>query len=275
MEKRQNKIHSRTVLFVLVAYLLLMPRLAYAGAWALPQGEGQIISTTVHDTANQAYDDKWKLTRDVNFAKVDSRFFMEHGLTSKLTLVLETAIQDVDYTSRDGRTKVQGLGNSAMGARYQFFKKGKHVTAIQGTFILAGNGENISDADLGRGGNGLELRALYGRSFKALKRDGFVDLQAAWIYRSGQSPDSYKSDISLGINATKNIQLIGQAFYSKTNGQVLGIDRVLSNESLKLQASLVRKTSEKRSYQVGVFQTVAGRNIVKEKAVIFGVWQRY
>lgn len=248
---------------------------AFAGAWAQPPGTGQIISTTTYDTAERAYDDKWKLNRDVSFAKTDSRFFMEHGVTSKLTLVTETAYQDVDYTSRDGRTKVQGFGNSALGLRYQFFKKGRQVAALQSTFILAGSGENISDADLGRGGNGWELRALYGRSFKALKREGFIDLQAAWVYRPGISPDSYKSDATVGINATKSIQLLGQAFYSKTNNQVLDTDRILSNESLKLQASFVRKTSKKRSYQFGVFQTVAGRNIVKEKAVIFGVWQRY
>lgn len=251
------------------------PAYAHAGAWPLPEGSGQVILTTTYDTANRSYDGNWDLTQEINFSKTDTQLFLEYGLTPKITLVLETALQDVDYTSRDGRTRVQGFGNSAVGVRRQIFHKDRSVLAVQGKFILAGTGENIPDADLGRGGNGVELRGLYGRNFKLAGRNGFLDTQAAWIFRSGNAPESYKADITLGLNLTDKIQILGQNFYSRTGDQILGVDRILSNESLKAQISVVRKQSAKRSYQFGLFQTVAGRNIVKEKAVFFGVWRRY
>ncbi|MGJ8563214.1 MAG: hypothetical protein ACSHXY_06645 [Alphaproteobacteria bacterium] len=255
--------------------MLSLSSLAYAGAWVMPEGKGQTISTTVKNTAHRGYDDQWKLSQEADFSKFETAFYWEHGLTPKLTLIGTTAWQDVDFLSRDGRKEVQGFGTSSLGLRYQIYNQGRTVAALQSQFVLAGEGEIVPDADLGRGGNGIEIRALVGRSFKVLGREGFFDGQSAWIYRGGSSPDSYKVDATIGVTATKKIQLLGQVFYSATGEQTLGIDRVLPNESLKLQGSVVRRRSAKTSVQAGIFRTVAGRNIVKETGFIASVWRRY
>lgn len=268
-----NNIIPRLVM--IVTMISFATTKSHAGAWALPKGKGQIISTTTYDTAGQAYDDMWKLSRDVSFSKLDSRLFVEHGLTSKLTVVVETAYQDVDYTAREGRSQVSGVGSSSLGLRYQAWDKWGFIGSLQGSYILAGSGENIADADLGRGGNGVELRGLLGRSFKVLDRNAFADIQAAWIYRPDDNPKTYKADVTLGIDVLKKVQFLGQGFYSHTEAQVIGSDRILANDSLKAQISLIWNQSEKTSYQIGVFQTVAGRNIIREKALSVGIWRRY
>lgn len=251
------------------------PKAAYAGAWPSDPGTGQIISTTSYNQTSRAYDDKWKLSKSVTFSKVDNQFYWEHGLTKKLTFVGQTVLQDVDYTSRDGRAKITGFGTSLLGVRHQVYSGGPYVAAGQVSVLVAGKGENIADADLGRGGNGVEIRGLIGRNFKALNRSGFVDAQAAWIYRTGQSPKTYKGDFTVGFDVLKETQILGQAFYTQTGEQVLGIDRVEPNKSLKLQASFVKHRSKKISYQTGVFRTVAGKNIIRESGVFASVWRRY
>lgn len=248
---------------------------AFAGAWPMPAGKGQMISTNVTNRAAKAFDDRWKLNREVDFAKKDSHFFWEHGLTSKITLVGTTAFQDVDFTSREGRKQVTGFGASSLGARYPVYRDKKNIVSLQASAVIAGNAENISDADLGRGGNGIELMVLAGRSFKIGKRRGFIDIQSSWLYRSGASPHSFKDDITIGLDVTPRYQLLAQGFYNRTNAQLLHNDLILPNESYKLQASVVHKRSARTSYQFGGFRTVAGRNIVQESGVFAGYWRRY
>ncbi len=267
----QRAVHIAVVLCSLVG----LSSYGYCGAWPMPKGKGQVITTTVTDNASRGFDNRWQLTQDVTFSKFETQFFWEHGLSEKITLIGTTAYQDVDFRSREGQEDVQGFGNSSVGLRYQVFAKDRFVGALQLSYIVAGEGENIADADLGRGGNGLEIRGLIGQGFKVFKREAFIDLQSAWIYRARGSPDTFKDDLTVGIIIDKKRQILTQAFYSRTNSQTLGFDRVLANENLKLQASIVFKRSETTSTQLGVFQTVAGRNIVQEKGVFAAVWRRY
>lgn len=248
---------------------------AHAGAWPVPVGQGQIITTTVTDSASRGFDDKWALNQDIEFSKFETQFFWEHGLTENITFTGSTTYQDVDFVSRTGNESVQGFGTSGLGGRYSFYKKDGSVAALQFTYVIAGKGENIADADLGRGGNGIDIRLLAGRNFKFLKRDGFIDVQAAHIIRRSNAPSTNKADLTTGLDISNNRQILAQIFYNRTGEKVIGNDRILVNESIKLQGSAVFKRSEKTSLQFGVFQTIAGRNIVQEKGVFAAVWQRY
>lgn len=241
----------------------------------MPTGKGQVISTTVNNRSSRGFDDRWALSQSAEFSKIESGFYWEHGLTDKWTLVATTAWQDVDFLSRTGRKHVKGFGTSSIGGRYHVFKKGPTVLALQGRYILAGKGEIIPDADLGRGGNGAEIRALAGRSFKVFKRDGFLDVQTAWTYRAGNSPNSFSADLTAGFSVNKKRQLLLQAFYSATGEQLIGNDRILPNESVKLQGSFVLKRSKKTSVQAGYFRTISGRNIVRESGAMASIWRRY
>lgn len=248
---------------------------ALAGAWALESGKGQIISTTIYDRAYKAYDDNWALSEDVNFQKLDSRVYWEHGWSETVNLVASTAVQDVDYLSRDGRSQVKGLGSSFLGLRYHLNNTGENQLAMQGSIVIPGKGENISDADLGRGGMGFEARGLWGRKWSVLGINGFVDAQAAWIYRPEDNPHSYAAEMTIGTKIFDNVEWLSQAFYGHTESDRRDIDEIDPNSSLKVQESLVYHANKKRSYQIGFIYTAAGRNIVKEQALIASIWQRY
>jgi len=248
---------------------------AMAGAWNLSAQSGQIISTTLYDTASKAYDNDGDLIGGVAFEKTESQIFWEHGLTQRLTWISQAGLQNVNYTALDGQTQVNGLADTKVGVRAEIFRSPQWVLSVQPSFIIAGEGENIPDADLGNGGNNIELRALVGRSFTIADKPGFLDVQTAVNLRSNQEPNQWRIDASAGIRAIDPILVIGQVFYADNGGRFDNRDIILPNRSLKLQGSFVYQWSEKTSLQLGAFQTVAGKNIVREQAVFAAIWRRY
>jgi len=277
-------------------------QICWAGAWTLPKGEGLIISGTSINQASLAYDSNSELTTPVDFDKIDSTFYLEYGLTDKITLVGNTALQDVSYTSSQGPQQYSGFATSKLGLRYGITSRSPWVFAVQPSLVIPAGGEAVPDGDLGFGGFGAEMRAVAGRPLNFGGRSGFLNAEAAYDIRSGGAPRQVTADLTIGVNLSGKTQLIGQGFYRHTNDSLFEGDVVLANESLKLQASIVfelpklilkkkkgdydeaaasektirQNNPERRtSLQLGVFQTVAGRNIVREQGVMMTLWNTF
>ncbi len=250
----------------------LVSALAHAGAWPIAVGEGQVISTTLFDNASSGYDDEGNLTQQVSFNKSEGSVYLEHGLSEKITVVLQSSYQDIQFTAGVDVVDFSGVGESYVGLRRVFWQSGKWVASGQAGVIFAGSGETVTDADLGSGSTNYEGRVLLGRSFGFAKRDGFMDIQAAYRYRPKMQADEQRIDATAGWYPSKKFQILTQGFYTRSKEQ-FEISR--TNTRLKLQGSLVYNHNPKTSYQIGLYQTVAGRNIVKEKAFFVSAWKRY
>ena len=251
---------------------LSLSTLAHAGAWPTPVGEGQVISTTLFDNASTGYDDDGNLTQQVSFNKSEGAIYWEHGLTDKTTLILQSSYQDIQFTAGVDVVRFSGIGESYAGLRRVFWQNDKWVASAQAGVIFSGSGEAISDADLGTGSTHYEGRFLVGRSFKLAKKDGFVDVQIAYRYRPTAQPDERRVDATLGWKPSEKFQILAQGFYTQSAEQ---FEIARRNTRLKLQGSVVYNHNPKTSYQIGLYQTVAGRNIVKENAFFMSVWKRY
>ena len=254
--------------------ILLTPDV-HAGAWSLPKGDGQIISTITYANARRAFDTDRKTGAVVDFLKTDQGVYLEYGLTGRATVVVSGALQDISYISREGPQQYSGLGTSRIGLRYGLKQTGRWVLAVQPSLVIPAGGETVPDADLGRGGLGGELRMLAGRNITIAKRPGFLDVQAAFDYRSGDGPEQASMDVTLGVDIAPKIQIIGQAFAQYTTQGSFGVDQVLENDSLKLQGSIVYKYGKRSALQFGAFSTVIGRNTVQQKGVSIGLWERF
>ena len=268
---------------------------SHAGAWTLPKGEGQIISTVTRSKAANAFDANRKRGARVDFAKLDQAFYLEYGIKDNLTLVASSAVQDIQYISRDGPQAYSGLGTSRLGLRVKLPSTGAWTYAVQPSLVIPDGGETVPDADLGRGGYGGELRVLAGRNLKIFSKAAFLDLQSAIDYRTGEAPEQVSFDATLGIKAAGELQVIGQIFGQYTTQGQFGRDVVLENDSLKLQGSIVyplgrvskkrragddeiespKSSITRRSLQFGAFQTVLGKNTVKQSGVFVGLWERF
>ncbi len=258
--------------FVICTAVFFSSAFAHAGAWPTAAGEGQVISTTLFDTARTGYDNDGNLTQTVSFNKMESALYWEHGLTSKTTVVIQSSFQDIQFTAGVDVVNFSGLGESYAGLRRVLWQNGKWVVSAQAGVLFAGAGEVISDADLGSGSTHYEGRFLLGRSFKLAQKDAFVDIQSAYRYRPRAQPDERRIDATFGWQPHDKFQILAQGFYTDSEEQ-FEISR--ANKRMKLQTSLVYKHNPKTSYQIGLYQTVAGRNIVKENAFFISAWKKY
>jgi hypothetical protein len=245
---------------------------ACAGAWSLPKDTGQVINTVTFDTARRAFDDQGKLVLDVDFSKTDMSLFWEHGLTDKWTVVLNSNYQTLSFQDAGQVVSFTGLGDTSLSMRRVIYRHQNTIVSAQAGVVFSVPGETVSDADLGLGDTNIEGRVLAGHSFKMAGKDGFIELQTAWRIRPSGVPDEWSVDSTIGWRPQKKILLLAQGLYA--NGeQASGIAR--KNIRFKLQPSVVYDFSAKTSFQIGAFQTVAGKNIIREKAVFISIWRRY
>lgn len=238
----------------------------------MPTGEGQAIETNLVVRADKGFDANGNITVPVQFSKFETGVFLEHGLSDRFTLVLASSFQDLEFTAGVDQVNFIGFGETEVGMRNVIWKEGPTVVSTQASVIFAGPGETVTDADLGIGGTQYEARVLVGRSFKLVNKDGFFDAQLARRFRGQNISDEWRLDLSTGWRPLPKWQVLAQTFY--VYGQsVPNLTR--SNSRLKAQASVVFDRNRKTSYQIGVYKTVLGKNIIQENAIFLSIWQRY
>ncbi len=262
--------------FIIISIIFVKGQNAFAGAWNQPVGESLVVSSLNWSMADQGYDDDGRLTYDPEFSKTESRLYIEHGLTQRLTLIGNGGLQTLDYLSQKGPVNADGFGGLSLGLQYHIAKRAGDVFALRGSAIIAGSGENIPDADLGSGGHGVELRMLYGRGFSVREQAAFVNIEGAWIYREiSDSPNGYEAEATLGIDIGQRAQLLGQLFFRDTHADYQIPDPILANYNFKAQLSSLWKRGPGKAYQISIYQSLGGRNSVKEQGVTISFLQRF
>lgn len=203
------------------------------------------------------------------FSKYETSLYAEYGIRERLTLVLQLAGQQVSQDNNGITDTASGLAASRLGLQVQLLDAGRWVMAGQISGIVPGGGENVADRPLGDGANGVEMRALLGRS---LGRAGFVDIQLGQAWRSENYPSETRLDATLGWRLSERYSVMAQSFLTRG-----GADRRRNNQSFtqhKVQLNLGRRFAS-GELMLGAFTTVYGRNSIAESGVVLSWWRRF
>ena len=251
-----------------------IPAMAFAGAWSLPPGEGQIITTYNYSQADDAFTDIDGLDTDVEFTKSEVRVFYEHGLTKYITAVANVAHQTIGFEGLQSSINFSDFDKTELGLRYQILRREGLAVSLQGSYILGG-GPPESILDIGSRKDSFELRGLWGQSKEFENYVIFFDAQAAIRARNTERIEDWRTDLTLGWKDKKKWLALLQGFHTERpsfgrDGFIVPIQK-----QTKLQASLVYEYKKNRLVQFGYQQTLGGRNIVKERTLSLGTWIRY
>ena len=254
--------------------IFAMPGIAFAGAWNLPPGDGQIISTYNYSQADEAYTDIEGLDTAVEFTKSEIRVFYEHGLTKHITAVVNAAHQTIRFNGLQSSINFSDFDKTELGLRYEIKRREGLAVSIQGSYILGG-GPPESILDIGSRQDSFELRGLWGQSKEFENYVIFFDAQAAIRAHNRDRIEDWRTDLTLGWKDKKKFMALLQGYYTQRasfgrDGFVVPVQK-----RAKLQASLVYEYKKNRLVQFGYLQTLGGRNIVKERTLSLGTWLRY
>jgi len=255
---------------------LAVPSLAWAGAWTLPDGTGQWLTTLTAASSTSYLEGSAGLSGTPRYNKDELSALVEYGLTDRLTAIFDPGLQHIDIAAPTSAQRT-GLGYTEFGARYAFLENQDQswVLSGQATLRIPGTIDTSNPAAVGYTDVESDLRVLLGHSFTLAGHPAFVDLEAAERVRTAGLPSEFRADGTLGVWATPRWLLLAQSFNVVSEGAGNTVYTGGSYDYEKLQLSAVYKLTPVWSVQGGGYVTYAGRNALQENALIFGVWRQF
>lgn len=246
---------------------------ARAGAWPLPEGETLVILPVTVSKATDGFNSSGKVAPRSSYSKNEVAPYVEYGLTESLTLV-GTFAWLRDETDYYGITfRQQGFSRAEAGLRVSLGEWRGTRFAVQPVIAVHGTSAGDDPFASRRGDMDHELDVIAGRSFNIFGVDGFTDTLIGYRHRPAGRPAQFKSDVTLGLKPRDGTMLLVKSENFASVGR--GNSAIASPSAAKLGASIVQDVAKPLAVEVGVMQTVAGRNIVRERALKFGLWHRF
>ena len=244
---------------------------ANAGAWNQKQGAGQVIVTGLYSHSAKGFSADSEVTNIDDYNKYEAYLLLEYGLTDNITVIVNPSLTHQGSKGRDD--DISGLGYTEAGARYRIGQGSTSVLSMQGTVRIAGETQSGTLAQLYQVKTEFDARALVGKSFTVGARPGFVDVQGGYRFRSGGPPNEFRADVTLGYRPTNDMLLLAQSFNVFSDGRgAAGLNKYRYHNSY---LSGVYQLSRKVSVQVGGLMTLSGKNALRERGLVTGLWYRF
>ena len=245
-------------------------RPAWAGAWTLPEGTGQVIVKTSYSGADWVFDAAGQVRKADRFRKTEIEAFLEHGWRDNLTLLAKPVFQRV----RSGEDRQTGLSSLEAGARVRLGRLGAaRIASAQASIILPGRDFDRTAPLLTSGHTDYEARVLYGDSGTVLGLEGYFDGQLAYRRRGGPPADELRLDLTVGVDLSERWSLTGASETIATQGEARA--PYTHYRSQKLQAALRLDLGRGRWIEAGARHTFAGLAALRETGGFVSVWFAY
>lgn len=233
-----------------------------AGAWPMAPGQTQVIAKYERTDAKQGYDPDGVLVAIAPRRDENLSVFVEHGLTSRLTLQAKAGVT----RGHDSWVDYSGRGPVELGLRWAVRRDDRSSLAVYVGAGEAGAGRNAGYAAPGQGSLDLEARVLYGRSATWKGREVFVDLEAARMKRQGLA-DETRVDATLGIRPAKKWLVLAQTYAGWADRGPIRARWV------KSELSVVRGFGD-WSVQAGWRDTSLGRETPRDRGLVLALWRK-
>lgn len=243
---------------------------AFAGAWTLPEGKGQVIVSGLYAEAAEAFGEKGSREAIPVFRKADLSAYVEYGLTDWLTAIGQAEAQSFAAN----RPPTFGNAQFALGmagARVRLWHDDRAVVSAE----LAARFEPGEDGSLlsGLSGGGIDLRLLGGYGFALGDWPSFVNGEVAYRPHLEDGDGEVRLDLTLGTRPRERLLLLAQSF-NALSAELSG-DLAGGRAEHKLHVSAVYDLTETLSVQVGGLATVAGRHSLRERGLVTALWFRF
>jgi hypothetical protein len=255
---------------ILASFLVLGAQPAFAGAWTLNSGDGQVTFGALMSRANEAFDSGGHTQTTPRYRKIEAEALIEYGVTDRLTAMLGPGLQHIDIAAPASAART-GAGYTEFGARFRFLESKDWVFSVQGLMRAPGTADSGNPAAIGYTGKEFDARVLLGGNLNIAGLPAFVDVELAQRFRH-DAANEFRADATLGIRIAPRWQIWAQSFTVIAESSR---PLVPNYDYSKLQLSAVYDLNKDWSTQVGAFATIFGRNALQENGLVAALCYRF
>ena len=258
--------------FIIATGLMSYATTAFAGAWTLDEGTGQLLVTGTAMQSSRVFTTGGDLRPIPHYNKDEAQALIEYGVTNWFTAMLAPSLQHVDIAPPFNAAR-SGLGYTDLGGRVKIWSDASWMISGQVLLRVPGTRDFSNPAAIGYTDPEVDIRGLVGYSFNVGAMPSFVGVEVAQRFRIGGPPDEFRTDVTFGVNVTDRWLLLAQSFNVTSEGA--GTWGFGSFAYHKLQLSVVYALTPRLSLQLGGYSTYWGRNALQENALVTGVWAKF
>ena len=241
---------------------------ADAGAWTQEKGKGVSIVTSSFSYGTASFDESGRLRPVHEYRKFELSQYAEYGVTPWLTGLLRGEMR----TATNSRILSESATAGAIGARVRLHHGPNRVLSAQ----LTGLTGDLDTLGLGSATDaaGFDARVLFGYAYTLWSVPAYVDVQTGYRWRSGDSPDEVRLDLTLGVKPTENWELTLQSF-NVFSTEPAGLAAGGSYRYHKLNLGVLRHVNDRLSVQATGFGVAHGANALQEFGGGLSVWYHF
>jgi len=254
-------------LAAIMAFATIAADPAHADPFTMQKGQGRVIVTGIVTSSDKGFDDGGHVSNIPDYDQAQVYAQAQYGATDDLTILLTPSFRDVQV---DGSQGTSGLGYTDVGARYRFAHGTNWTLSAQGLVRIPGKKRADRAAQVGSTDAEYDLRVGGGYSAGPV----FASLEGSYRLRAGDPQNEFHADATLGYRATPRVLLLASSYntYSDGVGRDVFAQRYRYNDVF---LSGVYDVSDRLSLQAGYTATVAGRNALRQRGPLLGLWYRF
>ena len=270
------------IILLIVTGSALGPRPAYAGAWTQDAKHGQIIFSASYFETSHVFSSNGQIQPfgyRGRFQQIQLNPYLEYGLTSRNTLVVNFWAQHLHYADQYHDLNSIGVGDVEVALRRRLNSfASPWVVSGQALILFPAYSATTTPAP-GNHQEDFEGRVLVGRNLAW--RKAYWDAEAAYRYRNGAPADEFRAEGAAGVNVFARTQFIGQfyAIKSMRNGTPLTPNDNPNAQSdfdlYKSEISLVYQVHPRTRVQAGWVDAFSGRNTGHGSAAVIALWRSF
>jgi hypothetical protein len=279
---RSARRFALTIVFLIVTGCAVGSPLAYAGAWTQDAGHGQIIVSASYFETSHVFSSNGQIEPfgyGGRFQQIQINPYLEYGLTSRNTLVVNFWAQHLHYADQYHDLNSIGMGDVEVALKRRLNSPDSPLVVSGQVLMLFPAYSATTTPAPGNHQEDFEGRALVGRRIPW--RNAYWDAEAAYRFRNGAPADEFRAEGAVGFNAFARTQFIGQfyAIKSMQNGEPLTLNGNPNAQSdfdlYKSEISLVFRVHPRTRIQAGWVDAFSGRNTGHGSAAVVALWRSF
>lgn len=224
------------VLAILALDTTITPTHSHAGAWSQKKGHYYTKFSAIFYRADEGFDasgDKGHLSDlDDTFKSDQTFFYLEYGLSKRLTLISQLSSGTLTAENNLGRQRTTDVGDFNIGGKYQLID-GPIILSPYATLKLPAGYDKRATPPLGTGDADLELRLLAARSLHPLPL--YLGVEGGYRFRGG--PFSNQIPYFFEVGATPHEKVFVKVYLEGKNTLTGGSGNMDAMDSMSTQVS--------------------------------------